>query len=412
MRPVLTLFIVLVYILLTGFLEFRLVSRIVLADLMLVVLMLTAMPQILYSSRMVLPNIHVAALPMLAVFMIGAIFARYPNVAAFELLVMFFGFLGSIFLVNMLVRLSEVWIERLFAWYVLVLGGVAFVCLLDFFVIPGLIPNRNLGGLVGTFRNTGQAGSFFGVHVALSIALLISNVIPRRPIYLLAILLLVLALVFTLKRASSIAVVVGLLLLVVQMLFSTSARDKKRAVGFLVSGAIGGGVGYALFQWGLQNTKGLAWRAGSKYSSSTLGDFANGFFAENLQSTIEAFSDRPLLGVGLGNVYGVYQSHEIHSTYLGIVAYGGILGLLSYSVFMFVFLRTIILGARHRIENKWSAFLYTLFPLVLGQMVGWGYTYHLRKREFWILVVFVLLARYLSERLRSQDRSVGPFGKN
>jgi len=51
--------------------------------------------------------------------------------------------------------------------------------------------------------------------------------------------------------------------------------------------------------------------------------------------------------------------------------------------------------------SPWAAFLWILLPLLIGQMVGWGYTTHIRKREFWILVVFVIVTIKMSKRMRT-----------
>lgn len=398
MKSLFIVSIILVYVFTSAFLESGPDGRVTVADLMLVGIMLFAGLSISARNTLIFPQIYSAAVPMFLVFLVGSVFAVYPGRAAFEFVVILFGFFGGIAIVNLLFDLPEVWIRRMLKGYVITIGLISLLCVLDFFVMPGLVSSRQLGGLQGPFRNTGQAGSFFGVHAALILAMIISHLVPRSPAFLLSAALVLLALAFTLKRASILAVVAGIIFLMLFMAFSGSARDKKISVFFLVGTAMVGTLGYVLFDWALEYVPGLRWRLEYKFSVASFESFEDGFFAENIASAFSAFGDRPLIGVGLDNVRGVYQSHEIHSTYLGILAYSGLVGVLTYGYFMIVLFYSIYRKSLHKLNNAWSGFLYYLLPLLMGQMIGWGYTTHTRKREFWILMIFVAVALSRSVR--------------
>ena len=154
--------------------------------------------------------------------------------------------------------------------------------------------------------------------------------------------------------------------------------------------------------WALDEVSTLGFRLAAKYDSDEINSTisSGGFLSNNILASLNAANDSPVFGVGLGNVYGVYQSYEIHSTYFGVLAYGGILGILFYIYFMWKFFSEIRREIRHNLENSWARFLYILLPFMIGHMVGWGYTYHIRKREFWILVAFVVVATRLSRLSR------------
>ncbi|WP_028487991.1 O-antigen ligase family protein [Thiothrix lacustris] len=400
MKNFLIIGLILSYIFATAFLETESGNRIKPADLMLAGIILISLQIIIANKQLVISRIHIAILPLLTIFLIGSIQAIYPDRAILELTVVFFGFIGSIAIVNLLTSLSDIWLKRFMQGYVIIIGFLALICLIDFLILPGLISSRNLGGLQGPFRNTGQAGHFFGVHFAIILALLMGQVIPRNLIYIIALIIIGFALVFTFKRASILAAITGLALLLLFMFFSNSARDKKLSVILTISFFLIATPGYFLFQWAMEEVPGMKWRSEYKFNNDAVEDFTEGFLAENIRSSFDALSDKPLLGVGLDNVRDIYQNHEIHSTYLGILAYSGIVGTVAYLFFMGVFFLRIYTESRFKQLNPWSSFLYTITPLIMGLVVGWAYTYHLRKREFWILVIFVVLAIRMSKRLR------------
>lgn len=375
-------------------------SRVVPADILLVGIILLAIIRAIFTRRLAVSIIYVAAAPMLIIFLLGSLSAANPDRVILETIIVLFGLIGSLSIASLISDLPELWLLRFTRAYVLLIGALAAICLVDFLIMPGIVSNLQVGGLRGPFRNTGQAGSFFGVHTAIIVALLIAQVVPRTAIYLSAGTATVLALAFTLKRASLLAFGVGLIALLLFLLLSRSARERKASVVLLITSLPVSLIGYELFQWAITSVEGMRWRIEYKYSPDRVEDFSTGFLRENINSALSAFADSPFIGVGLNNVEGVYQPLEIHSTYLGILAYGGILGVMAYAFFMFVLLRFIFLESRHTEHNAWAAFLYALLPLLMGLMVGWTYTPHYRKREFWILVVFVVIAAKISKRLR------------
>ncbi|RYH00259.1 MAG: hypothetical protein EON58_00855 [Alphaproteobacteria bacterium] len=375
-------------------------SRVMAADFVLLALIVLAGYAAVFRGRLVLPMIHMAVLPLFLVFLLGAAFAAHPDRAGTELLILLFCFVGSIAIVNLLADLPEQWLARFASAYVIAMGLLAIVCLIDFLVMPGLISSRAIGGLQGPFSNTGQAGSFFLVHFSIALALIVGRVVQRNAIHVVGVALLFLALIFTLKRASIAAVIVGAVAFIILMFLSPSAKNKRIGLGFIAVGGAFSALSWVIFTWALETIPELRWRLDRKYSADTLDKFSEGFLAENVKSTLAALSHNPWVGVGLGNVQGVYQSYEIHSTYLGVLAYGGLLGVLAYVGFIFYLFRSMIVAAKHGATTTWAAFLYMLIPLFVGLLVAWSYTYHIRKREFWILMIFVALAIRMSRTLR------------
>jgi hypothetical protein len=113
------------------------------------------------------------------------------------------------------------------------------------------------------------------------------------------------------------------------------------------------------------------------------------FLLKNVDATFPGLRGSPLSGYGLGEYYweSTRKEHEIHSTYLSILAQLGLLGASCYAFYIFILVRSVLLAAgRH---SKEALFAFYFSPFLFGLMLSWGYTYHLRKREFWI--AFALL---------------------
>lgn len=346
-----------------------------------------------------------AYLPLLFVYALGVLFAMYPVRGILELVIHVFIFVVSLVLYNLYRRLPIDEAVPLALSSILWAGWLlAMVGIVDFFIWPSLLPGVS-NGLTGTFRNTGQAGAFFGMYLAVLIPGLLSGLISRTRFNMFMLGTIVFALVFTSKRAAIIGLAVGLLVLGVNLMLSTSKRDKRLGITMLVVTALVAPLAYFAFLWGLENIEGMAWRFQKKFNQNTAEDFQEGFLAENLSAAYAAFSTSPLLGVGLGNVAGIItEKYEIHSTYLAMVGNGGILGALAYLCFMGVHGWQAL---KQRGDNMYARYLHYYVPMLVGLAAAWGYTYHLRKREFWILFFIVSLVIYGARQARNAAEQAG-----
>lgn len=346
-----------------------------------------------------------AYLPLLIVYALGVFFAKYPAKGILELVIHVFIFVVSLVLYNLYRRLPIDEAVPLALKSILWAGWLlAMVGIVDFFVWPSLFPGTS-NGLTGTFRNTGQAGAFFGMYLAVLIPALLSGLICRTRFNMFMLATIVFALVFTSKRAAIIGLAVGLLVLGASLLFSSSKRDKKLGIAMLVMAALVAPLTYFAFLWGLENIEGMAWRFGAKFNQNVAEDFQEGFLAENLDATKTAFFANPIVGVGLGNVAGVISvKYEIHSTYLAMLGNGGTLGVFAYLYFMGVHGWQ---AFKQHGRNEYERYLHYYVPMLIGLAAAWGYTYHLRKREFWILFFIVSLVIYAARQTRSTGSEAG-----
>lgn len=339
-----------------------------------------------------------AYLPLLIVYALGVLFAMYPGRGLLELVIHVFICVVSLVLYNLYRRIPIDEAAPLALKSILWAGWLlAMIGVVDFFIWPNLLPGPS-NGLTGTFRNTGQAGAFFGMYLAILIPGLLSGLIPRTRFNMFMVGTILFALVFTSKRAAVIGLAVGLLALGATLLFSPSKRDKKFGITMLAMTALVAPLAYFAFLWGLENIEGMAWRFGNKFSQAAAEDFQEGFLVENIQAAKAAFSVNPLVGVGLGNVAGVItERYEIHSTYLSIIGNAGLLGVIAYAAFMTTHVWQAL---RAWGPSQFSAYLRYYVPMLIGLMLSWAYTYHLRKREFWIMFFVVSLVIYAAKQVR------------
>lgn len=322
--------------------------------------------------------------------LLSLVISSFPEKGIIEYLTHLFIFLVGISIYNLVLyqKPDLTYLSDIIQSVMLASGLIALVGLLQFFLFPTLFSN-SFGGLSGTFRNTGQAGAYFSIFICLGIAGITSGFLKKSPFNLSIIFFLFLALIFTFKRAALIGISIGLLLLLIKFIVSSNARDKKYAIYFISSFLVFGFLILNLFLWAGDNIEGVIWRSSSKFNSDTAEDFVEGFLAENIDATLRAFWDKPLLGVGMGNMAGIYTTkYEIHSTYMAVLSASGLVGFFIYIVYMFNILKKLF--TKHRVKEV-NDFLFNLGVLYIGLMISWSYTYHLRKREFWILLIIILL---------------------
>lgn len=405
MRPLFISFLLLIYVAASAFLEAVVAfGRLVPADIIALIIMFVAFGVAASRSRFSCPSPYLSILPLCYLLLISAVFSEVVLGSFFEVVIIAFCWFVSLCVYNLMLSLDEKDLLRFFRLYVFLIAALSGVCIVDFLFFPGLISSRSLGGIQGPFRNTGQAGSFFGVHAAIIISMILSGLVPRKALYFSMLGIVVLALFLTIKRAAMIGFLAGGAFLLVRIFFSSSVKDKKIGLWVFIVGFFSAVIGIFIFQWGIENVSSMRWRFEYKVADYEVESITQGFFAQNISSAFKALSDSPIYGVGLAGVMGVYQSHEIHSTYLGMIAYGGFVGALLYCFFMVSFIKAMVGASKSRELCQFSGFLYYLTPFFLGLMISWSYTMHWRKREFWILFAFVLLASSVS-KLRLKYRN-------
>jgi hypothetical protein len=262
------------------------------------------------------------------------------------------------------------------------------------FGLPRIFPSRAGGEILSGFRNAGQAGAYFLIIVTILYPLRFSSLYKllnakNRKLLNISLLISIIFLALTGKITAYIGVFVGL------MGYALMNRNIKTIFSLSITALIL----VLLFS----NLKDLAPQVYNRISTkyqTRIDDRIEGnvdedkdFITKNLSGAVQSFEDRPLIGSGLGAFYGYYGKYEVHSTYFKMLGETGILGMIGYGAFIFAFFRLLRLR-KYAKSNPYADYLRTIFPFVIGCLVSWAYTYHLRKREFWILVAILLIVNY------------------
>jgi len=272
--------------------------------------------------------------------------------------------------------------------------------------LPRIFPSRAQGEILSGFRNAGQAGAYFLVFITILYPLLnskLSNILSKKNKNLLRITV-VISFVFlglTGKIAAYIGLFIGLLG------FTLFKRNLKAFVSLGLM-SLGLGIIYINLQY-IAPT--VYERITLKYQTRIVNNLnrdpsnnGDNFIVSNLSEAIHAFKDNPISGSGLGGFVNNYGEHEVHSTYFKMIGETGLLGILGYVTFMFSFL---VFFRRHSkgSSNPYYDYLRSMFPFILGCLVSWGYTYHVRKREFWILVSVLMIVTYTARKYKMKTNT-------
>ncbi|MEE9433195.1 MAG: O-antigen ligase family protein [Sphingorhabdus sp.] len=375
-------------------------GRVIYADFFVLVVMMISF---LFTRKINLfPNLGIY-FAFLFVMFVSLIFARDPSGGWIEILVHFFNFVTAIALFNLVSNTRDLSLSDILRCFLYSMAAIAVLGILQFMVFPSWFGGREVGGLVGTFRNTGQAGTFFGMGLAVFIPALAAGLLKRSPLNLAALILILICLILTVKRASILGLSVGILGFVILLAVTSRGADRKRNLIFILLMIVAMPVVSQIIDYGTANVKGLENRFERKIENFTVEEFSDKFFGSNIGSAMDAFEDNPILGAGPGNIIGDYtDKYEIHSTPFSILSSAGLLGLAAYLIFLLHWIYAIWrAGRRTLIEEK---FLFYFQPFLFGLIVSWGYTYHVRKREFWVLYAIIAFAIYIVRRYRNSQK--------
>lgn len=402
MREVLTIVAVFLYFLLSGYTLVGgeagqgILGRVTYSDFVGLALIGIA---VVTSKRLFVPRQYLMYLPFMFAALLSLLVSGNVAQGTIEFLVHAFIWCVSLALLNIVMNAGPEMTERVFltlltAWFLIALAG-----LVQYLLFPSLFSGKVLGGVVGTFRNTGQSGSFHGLALAVIVPAMLSGLIRRNLVTYAMAGTILLALILTFKRAAFVGFGVGLVLLLLMLATIGDRRDKVRALVVLGMVVIVVPLVGLVFEWGKENIQYFEWRLRAKLSSDALERFQEGFLRENLEATWAAWNDHPMLGTGWGNIIGEYtERYELHSTYLGIVAQLGIVGSVVYVWFMAnLCLQTLKAAGRH---CKEALFALYFSPFLVGLIISWAYTYHLRKREFWIAFMLLVFCCIVADAKR------------
>jgi hypothetical protein len=339
---------------------------------------------------------------LLFCFAIGILWSYEPIKSLFEVLILLF--LALIFITIISYYNSPKKFIRLiilFSWASMI---GAFIGLYDSFIgghgLPRIFPERAMGEALSGFRNAGQAGAYMLVSISVLFAFYNSKLflqLDRKQKNIIRISLLFSFLFFltTGKIAAYIGLIVGLLC------YFLYKRNIKVMLGALAVVVI---VFFILSYIQIQSPiiynrleQKVKTRIVEPYEGKENNAGTN-FLKSNFGGALQSFNDNPFSASGIGGFMGRYGRYEVHSTYLKIIGETGLVGIIGYLIFLFSFLRLLFIPKGISKNNPYATFLKELAPMIIGCLVSWGYTYHLRKREFWIMYCLIFIAYRLMKQ--------------
>jgi len=126
------------------------------------------------------------------------------------------------------------------------------------------------------------------------------------------------------------------------------------------------------------------------------------FIRSNFGGALDAFVDKPLVGIGYGafekSEYSEFNA-EVHSMPLRILAECGLVGFIAYAAFMLALLYYAFQNILLARNTRWNNFSTLLFASLLALQVNYLYNQAVRHRPFLLLVAIVIaLHRILAQR--------------
>lgn len=266
--------------------------------------------------------------------------------------------------------------------------------------LPRIFPARTAGEMKSGFRNAGQAGAYGLMFLVILLPIQLSRAIklfkPKdRRLILWSIWLGGIFLFLTGKIAAYIGFAAGYVFYLILKRSFTSLFVIVAVAGLLVllfpllervSPELYQRIDYKINARIVKNYE--------KYNDEEgLGE--DNFFSNNWGSALKSFEDSPLTGSGLGAFAEGFGRYEVHSTYFKVIGEMGFLGTVGYVLVMSAVFHLFSVR-RRKWQNEYGDYLVNAYPFFLGCVISWIYTYHLRKREFWIMLAVYVIAHNLS----------------
>lgn len=374
-------------------------GRVTYADMFGVLVLLFGIRQLLmgYIKSRKTSLVYYAALFMVLLFFVPILVSYNPLATIIESLIIVFLVLVSICLFY---QFKDKLIEVVFPvliYTLLIASVLGFYDVLASSVgLPRIFAQRNDGEAISGFRNAGQAGAYYLVFLTMLIPLRYSVLYKKLSVRVKKILNITLILgVLFIFATGKIAAYIGL---VSGVLFYAIKRRNLKTILLIVISIVPIIFIYLnLDRIAPEVNRRIESKIQTRIVENVQGTSQNDFFSSNWGTAVETFEQIPLTGSGLGGFAGNFHQNEVHSTYLKMLAETGLIGTLGYVLFMFLTLLLFIRPKTHA-RNIYYDYLSDMLPFFLGCIISWSYTYHLRKREFWIFIAVLMITRYLAKK--------------
>lgn len=392
-------------------------GRVALPDLLMCLLGLLVVVSI---PRLKVSSVMLAATAYVVYLCLRCLAARPDDVPVIELAVHAFLAAGYLVIFNLMACRNIDERIKIMTWWLRGAAVLAAIGIWDLFAsaIGGPMLGHHLaswlgssavdvnttGGVVSTFRNTGQAGTYFSVVLCMAIPLPFIVKGRRRSEAIICALVLFLGLLLSVKRAALVGIFCGVLFLLLRVRLRYAAA---------IASIVLMGVGAVVFLASPVLVTSEAFTARVERKLIRLGEASassrSDFLSTNLDAAQKAFCERPLFGMGHGMVRvrtDLSRDLEVHSTYLRVLSEGGLVGLTLYTLLMGSVVYSMVRCGNS--DPRVNLYAKLFVPLLAGLMISWCYTYHLRKREFWIAAALATGLAAPCATVRAEDSMLLP----
>jgi len=273
--------------------------------------------------------------------------------------------------------------------------GVAVVAKLA--AIP-FLPQVTLA-LQGTFLNGSQYGSFISVIAVPLYAAYFAQLASGQPVRELdqarwvgillpvAVSLSPIVIFYTSKRSAMLSLLLSALASVAVLVKVKPIRTVRMIFGVTVASVGVLAVAFAFYGDLIADLGYLA----DRYLKANQIVAEDGFFVANMRYARDAFLANPLFGQGYGShgITSLGTNYEVHSTYLKWLGDGGLITAIPGVLMLLMTCYAIYAAA---VRGMGGGRYHELFLLVffLGLVVAMAYAYLPRRREYWVVIAYVM----------------------
>ncbi len=337
---------------------------------------------------------------------------------------------GALICLATIIAVQEVGsIKPIVVSFCLVFVVVIFFAIVEISGFLWLISKSHPARVSSTFRNPNQLGFFLTIVIPLVLVFLASKSTDHKVLKKLALVAMLASALVVMATAAKLTfliviVEIGLLLLIALMWMEGSIWRKFLQIALLSSlltpSLLYLGIGqihFARFQHRVLGWFGQAATSPQAVDpTEALIERTGGeFLILNWVLPAKTLLTEPWLGVGVGNGVSTYQLHpgrfnEVHSQYFGIVGETGLLGLVTFLVFLGAAVFQVGLFMKEKQVGSWMTLGLTI--AFAACLLSGVYNYFFRRREFWIVLGVILACRHRLPGILNRVAAPGPSGSS
>ena len=389
-------------------------ERLVLFDLFLVLwFVLFSLSSLARRDFPALPREALLVLLLYGLFLgvnaLSLLDARDPAGGAVALVIYSFG--GLICLATLIAVQELGSIKPIVTSFCVVFAVVIFFAIAEIAGLSWLIEKSHPSRASSTFRNPNQLGFFLTIVMPLVLAFLASRSADHKALSKLAFISMLASALVVMATAAKLTFLIVIIETGLLLFFALIWMEGRIWWKFLQIAVVSSLLIPSLLYLGIGQvhsarfqTRVLDWFENLATSASVvdpnqaLMEQSGGrFLTYNFVLPAKTILTEPWLGVGVGNGVSTYRMvpgrfNEIHSQYFAVLGETGLLGLVTFLVFLGAAAFQVGLFMKDKRVTLWMTLGLTI--AFTACLLSGAYNYFLRRREFWILLGVILACRH------------------